>query len=63
MNNLIDNRILRPAQAAAFLGVCRSTLWRFEKQPGFPKKVQLGTKSIGWKALELSAWIDSKQAN
>ena len=59
----VTNRILRAGQAAEFLSVSRSTLWRFAKDEKFPPKIQLGTKSCGWREADLSAWLTSREVH
>jgi prophage regulatory protein len=54
--------ILRPSQAAEFLSISRSTLWRFAKDSSFPKKIQMGVKSVGWRQHDLLQWIESRKA-
>ncbi len=62
MDTMPNNRILRPNQAAEFLSISRATLWRFCKESGFPKKVQLGIKSVGFMTADLEAWAESRKA-
>jgi predicted DNA-binding transcriptional regulator AlpA len=55
------DRTLRPKAQAEFLGVSRTTLWRLEKEPGFPKSIRLGVNSCGRLESELLAWLRSRQ--
>lgn len=56
------NNILRPKQAAAYLGgISLVTLWRLSQRPEFPRKVKLTGKAVGYKKCELDAWIAGRQ--
>lgn len=52
------NRLLRPALAAEYLGVSTTTLWRLSKQDGFPKKVRIGARAVGYWKDELRLYAD-----
>lgn len=53
----MKDQILRPKEAAKFLGIGLSTLYLFAKKEGFPKKVRLGARSVGWWMEELKEWV------
>jgi prophage regulatory protein len=38
------------------------TIDRWEKQGRFPKRVQLGTNSVGWYADEVNRWLEQRPA-
>ncbi len=50
--------IFRPKDAAAYLGVAVSTLYRWANEPGFPTRIKLGKHASGWRKADLDAWID-----
>lgn len=53
--------ILRPEEAAEFLGISRPTLYRWAKElPDFPAQVKLGPRIGGWRKDELEAWLASR---
>ena len=54
--------VLRPREAARYLGISRSTLDRWRKSGEFPKALQLGAQSIGWRKSTLDEWLDSRPA-
>lgn len=51
--------ILRTNQLAEYLEISRSTIWRWEKNPDFPKKIKLGTRSVGWRKSDIDRWIEN----
>ena len=55
-----ESRILSAAAVCARLGVGRSTLVRWRKDPGFPRPLQLGPQRIGWHSTDVDAWIDAR---
>lgn len=36
--------------------VSRQTLWRWEKQARFPRRVTLGLRCVGWRKSEVQEW-------
>lgn len=54
------NRSLRPKQAADFLGIGVSTLWRWAKErDDFPKPARLGPRTTVFSTEQLCAFRDS----
>lgn len=46
------------------IGLCRTQIWRLEKEGSFPKSVPLGGKngnSKGWFLHEVDAWLLSRR--
>lgn len=54
--------ILRPKQLANYLSLSLATVWRLQHQEGFPKKIQLSTKAVGWFEDEIAAWLVSRSS-
>ncbi|ENE0595612.1 MULTISPECIES: helix-turn-helix transcriptional regulator [Enterobacteriaceae] len=52
---------LRPAEAANFLSISIPTLYRWCKQPGFPKKTKLTERVTVFKTDELLSWLEGKK--
>lgn len=55
-------RVLRKREVADRLGVSIMTIWRWEKSNDFPKRVQLGSGSVGYLEDEVDAWLNAKAA-
>jgi prophage regulatory protein len=50
--------ILRPKEAAEYLGIGLSTLYRWaNERPDFPKRIRLGPKTVGWLISDLDDWM------
>lgn len=54
--------VLRRKAAAAYLGICLSTLENMKQQPGFPRPIQITPRSVGYRKADLDAWLESRQA-
>ena len=59
--NPVPSKSLRPTQAAEFLGIAVSTLWRFHKcRPSFPRSRKIGPRCTVFDQFELLQWRDSQ---
>ena len=61
MQNQKQYRIIRPKEACLILGVSLPTLWRYSKEPDFPRKVVLGRRVTGYRSDELEAFIEKNK--
>lgn len=59
----MDQRIIRKPELFARVGLSDATIWRMEKAGKFPRRVQLGGKSVGWLSGEFDAWLNSRLEN
>lgn len=55
-----QERFLRFGAVAEMIGLSRSTIWRLEQDGKFPKRVQLGSKSVAWRLSDLNDWMSSR---
>lgn len=56
-------KILRPPQAAAYIGVSRTTLHRMEhSDPSFPKKIKISARCVGWRVSDLDQWLSERES-
>ena len=53
-------RILRRPEVEARTGLSRSTLYAWMKEGLFPLPVKLGSRLVGWKDIDVQAWIDAQ---
>lgn len=58
----LDDRIMREPEVYDATGLDRVTRWRMESKGKFPRRLNLGTNSIGWLASEINAWIAERAA-
>ncbi|WP_134678000.1 helix-turn-helix transcriptional regulator [Ectopseudomonas khazarica] len=55
-----QDKFLRFGAVAEMIGLSRSTIWRLEQDGKFPKRVQLGSKSVAWRLSDLNDWMSSR---
>lgn len=53
--------ILRPRQAAAFLGLSRSTLYRLKALGVLPQPARVGISAIGWRQSVLAEYVRASE--
>ncbi len=53
------DKLLRPSEVACWLSISRATLWRYEQQPGFPRKIKLSPRCVGYWQNDLTIWLES----
>lgn len=59
--NTQETNSVRPRQAAQFLGIGESTLWRWAKERAdFPPPIKLGPRTTVWKIASLAAFRDAQ---
>lgn len=52
-------RILRLNAVISLTGLSRSTIYLLIKQGKFPKQVKLGERAVGWREVDVMAWLNS----
>lgn len=55
-----QERFVRFGAVAEMIGLSRSTIWRMEQEGKFPKRVQLGSKSVAWRLSDLIRWMSER---
>ena len=56
------SRFLRLPEVLALLGVTESTIYRWEREGTFPKRVKIGPRAVGWDAREVERWQEDRAA-
>jgi prophage regulatory protein len=56
----VSDTIIRRAERQRRIGLSGSTLDRMERRGEFPRRVQLGPRSVGWRESEVDAWIQNR---
>lgn len=53
--------ILRPTEAAKYLGISRRTLDSLhEKDPQFPRKIAITARCVGWRVSDLDTYVNNR---
>lgn len=51
------DRIIREAERKFITSISRAQAYQLEKQGCFPKRIQLGNRSVGWLLSDITSWI------
>jgi prophage regulatory protein len=55
------SKLIRIEEVQAKIGgICRTTIWKLEKNGLFPKRRMITPKAVGWDESEIDAWIQSR---
>jgi len=53
--------ILRRPEVEQTTGLSRSTLYAMMAEGTFPRPGRLGKRAVGWRAGDVSAWLESRE--
>ncbi len=53
-----NSRAVRAKEAAAFLGIGKSTFWRWVKEGRIPKGISLSSRATVWRVEELEHFLN-----
>ncbi len=56
-------QVLRLPQVCALTGLCRSVIYQMEAERRFPRRIKLGTRSVGWIQGEVHEWLLKRVAS
>ena len=56
----MNQRVLRPAAAAAYIGLSRATLYRLERAGELPARIILGPNASGWFREDLDGFLATR---
>jgi prophage regulatory protein len=59
--SVVQDRIVRPAEAVTITGRSLASLWRDEQAGTFPNKIRIGANSVGYRLSEIQNWLESRQ--
>ncbi|KPZ08349.1 helix-turn-helix transcriptional regulator [Pseudomonas syringae group genomosp. 3] len=51
--------LISKKQLLAIIPLCERTIYNFEKQGKFPRRIALSSRKVVWDLAEIEAWIDS----
>ena len=60
--SLIQDKFIRPSELSIFLGVSKSTLWRWRKKKLLPEPVKIGSGVVIWKKSDVELWLNECRA-
>lgn len=52
--------ILREAEVRLLTGLSRTTRWRMARQGTFPAPLRLSPGAVGWRASQITQWIQDR---
>lgn len=55
-------QILKMRDVTRLTTLHRATIYRLIERDEFPKQIRIGRRRVGWRAADVSAWIDRQQA-
>lgn len=61
METLEGLAILRIQQVMQLTGLSRTTIYEMMAKGTFPKQVQLGPRTIGWRVYDIREWLLTRQ--
>ena len=56
----MEYQIIRLKDVIALTGLSRSTIYLRMVQGKFPKKINLGSRAVGWIRSEVNEWIEER---
>lgn len=59
---MLSPQIVKRPEVETATGLSRSSLYRLAAAGQFPKPVKLSSRAVGWRADEISAWIEARTA-
>jgi prophage regulatory protein len=62
LRTIMADAILRLPDVQALTGQSKPTIYRRVRENDFPRPIALGPRTVGWRASDVQAWIDSRPA-
>ncbi|WP_318470774.1 AlpA family phage regulatory protein [Photobacterium leiognathi] len=54
------DRIIREAERKFITSISRAQAYQLEKQGLFPKRIHLGSRSVGWRLSDIMDWMNKR---
>ena len=61
MDRLEERRVVRREEVTRLTGLARATLHAKVADGTFPHPVRLGARSVGWRASDISDWLQAPE--
>ena len=58
---MLEQRILRCAEVTRRTSLSKASIYRQMHAGTFPRPVKLGERAVGWRAVEINEWLDSRE--
>ncbi|HIF9109853.1 TPA: AlpA family phage regulatory protein [Photobacterium damselae] len=58
-----QDRIVREAERKQITSISRAQAYQLEKRGLFPKRVRLGSRSVGWRLSDLEEWMNNRSTS
>lgn len=55
----VSKVLISKKQLLEMIPLCERTIYNFEKQGKFPKRIALSSRKVVWDLAEVEAWIDA----
>lgn len=55
-------QILKMRDVTRLTTLHRATIYRLIERDEFPKQIRIGRRRVGWRAADVSDWLDRQQA-
>jgi prophage regulatory protein len=55
-------KVLRLAAVLEAVGMKKSTVYKWVREGTFPAPVRLGVQSVGWREVDIEAWLASRES-
>ncbi|MRR56984.1 MAG: AlpA family phage regulatory protein [Deltaproteobacteria bacterium] len=55
------DRIIREKEAREITSLSRTSIWRYERDGCFPRRIKLGRGAIGWRERDIYEWLNTRQ--
>jgi prophage regulatory protein len=59
LNDALD-RIIRPRELAARIGLSLATIWRLRRRGDLPDPIRLSPGCVGWRTSDIEAWLANR---
>jgi predicted DNA-binding transcriptional regulator AlpA len=57
---LNPDRIIRPRELAARIGLSLATIWRLRRRGDLPEPIRLSPGCVGWHLSDIDTWLASR---
>ena len=51
------DRVLRPRELAAYIGLSLATIWRLRRAGSLPEPIRLSANCVGWRTSAVDDWL------